>query len=500
MRRVLLTVSTVAATVLLLATPGVRSQAAVRPHHSLAAVQVSADPYVNRQALHATEVEADTAAAGHSALSVFQVGRWANGCSDNIGWAFSRDAGRNWQHGFLPGLTTSSVPAGPFDRASDPTVAFDAAFGEWMVSALDCTGTSPKLSKPPNGAAVTVSTSADGVHWSRPVIVAKIKPRESFDKQWITCDNNVASRFFGHCYIEWDLPLRGAGLVVMSTSRDGGRTWSAPAATASRLHGIGGEPVVLPNGTVVVPIISFVFVGGSFPLVAFRSTDGGRTWSGATRIAGLFGGGAAGNVRGPSFPSATVDHAGRIYLAWNDCRFRPDCLTNDMVMTTSTNGLHWTRVVRIPIDPISSTVNVLGGGIAVDPTTSGGRARLGLFYNFYPNGSCTVSTCRLFQGFVSSTDGGAHWSAPQVVAGPMRLTQLPFSGGFMVGDYQGAAVIPGGNALSAFAVGGIPAGGQRFSEAMYDPSGGAPITGGLHRASPAGVRAATPAKVPRIAR
>jgi hypothetical protein len=137
MRRTFVTVSTAAAAVsLLLAAPGVRSQAAAGPRHDLAAVQVSADPYVNRQAMHATEVEADTVAAGHAAVSVFQVGRWGNGCSDNIGWAFSGDAGQNWQHGFLPGLTTSSVPAGPFDRASDPAVAYNAAFGEWVVSAL----------------------------------------------------------------------------------------------------------------------------------------------------------------------------------------------------------------------------------------------------------------------------------------------------------------------------------------------------------------------------
>jgi hypothetical protein len=346
------------------------------------------------------------------------------------------------------------------------------------------------------GAAVTVSASFDGVHWSRPVIAARIKPGGLFDKEWITCDNSPASRFFGNCYLEWDLSSQGE-LVVMSTSRDGGRTWSAPTATASHLHGIGGEPVVLPSGTVVVPIIGLL--RRSVPLVAFRSTNGGQTWGKAARIAGLFGGSVAG-LRGPFFPSAAVDHAGRIYLAWPDCRFRPHCFASDMVMSTSTDGVHWTQVVRIPASPISSTADDLGGGLAVDPATSGGHARLGLFYNFYPNGSCTLSSCRLFQGFISSKDGGARWSAPQVVAGPMKLSQLPFSGGFMVGDYQGATVIPGGNALSAFAVGGIPSGTQRFSEAMYDPSGGAPITGGVYKASPARIRAATPARVPRIVR
>lgn len=43
-----------------------------------------------------------------------------------------------------------------------------------------------------------------------------------------------------------------------------------------------------------------------------------------------------------------------------------------------------------------------------------------------------------------------------------------------------------GNAISAFAAGGIASGTQQFNEAMYEPSGGAPITGGSLQASPAG--------------
>jgi len=89
------------------------SAAAAAPGASSAAVQVSADPYTNAAADHATEVEPDTVAVGHTVMSVFQVGRWDNGCADDIGWALSTDAGRNWQHGYLPGLTKFSRPPGP---------------------------------------------------------------------------------------------------------------------------------------------------------------------------------------------------------------------------------------------------------------------------------------------------------------------------------------------------------------------------------------------------
>ena len=467
--------------------------ASAAPRGGPAAVQVSADPYSNAAADHATDVEPDTVAVGHTVMSVFQVGRWDNGCADNIGWALSTDAGHNWQHGYLPGLTRFSRPPGPFVRASDPAVAYDAAAGLWIASSLACNGTSPNPTAFVPSPAVEVNVSFDGVHWSKTIIVARIKKGQDFDKDWITCDNSTSSRFYGHCYVEWDVDNQH-DLVQMSTSHDGGFSWSPATATSTRLRATGGEPVVQPDGNVVVPILA------SSGLVDFRSVNGGRTWGPAIKVASIFQHPFGGNLRGPFFPSVTTDRTGRIYITWPDCRFRPSCASNDMVLTTSTDGVHWTRVTRIPIDPVTSAVDHLGGGLGVDQATAGPHARLALFYNFYPRAACTVSTCRLFEGYVSSTDGGAHWSAPQVLAGPMRMRQLPNAFGFMVGDYEGAAVVPGGQAFSAFAVGGIPAAGQRYSEAMYQPSGGAAVTGGTRPASPAGARSFAAAGRPGITR
>lgn len=122
----------------------------------------------------------------------------------------------------------------------------------------------------------------------------------------------------------------------------------------------------------------------------------------------------AGNLRSSNFlPSVDVDATGRVYVVWSDCRFRAGCTTNDLVMTTSVDGVSWTPVVRIPIDPVNSTIDHFIPGLAVQPGTSGGTARLGLAYYFYPNANCTAATCELFVGFVSSTDGGASWSTPE---------------------------------------------------------------------------------------
>ena len=59
----------------------------------------------------------------------------------------------------------------------------------------------------------------------------------------------------------------------MVTSTDGGLTWG-PIRAAGCSSGLGGQPVVQPNGTVIVP-----FSGNGGAELSFRSTDGGATWS-----------------------------------------------------------------------------------------------------------------------------------------------------------------------------------------------------------------------------
>jgi len=121
-----------------------------------------------------------------------------------------------------------------------------------------------------HGNGVVTSRSADGgLTWSTPFQTATGADR---DKNWIVCDNSTTSPFNGHCYTEWD--DHGAGnLLQMSTSIDGGRTWSAPPTNNTGV--IGGQPVVEPNGTVIVPIDN----ANETAVGAFNSTDGGVSWS-----------------------------------------------------------------------------------------------------------------------------------------------------------------------------------------------------------------------------
>ncbi len=185
----------------------------------------------------------------------------------------------------------------------------------------------------------------------------------------------------------------------MSTSTDGGLTWGPAKNTADQAGGLGGQPLVLPNGTVVVPIDGF---GG---MIAFRSTDGGKSWSSSTLIANQNYRGEDGGLRdGFGMPTAQIDGSGKIYMVWPDCSFRSGCSTDDLVLTTSTNGTTWTKIARIPIDPITSTVDHFIPGIGVDRATSGKTAHLAVTYYYYPVASCNNS-CQLYVGFTTSQNG-----------------------------------------------------------------------------------------------
>jgi hypothetical protein len=90
----------------------------------------------------------------------------------------------------------------------------------------------------------------------------------------------------------------------------------------------------------------------------------------------------------------------------------------------------------VPIDATTSGADHFTPGIAVDPSTSGASARIGLTYYYNPNAACSASTCQLDAGFISSVNGGASWSPAAQLAGPMTLSWLPnTSQGRMFGDY-----------------------------------------------------------------
>jgi hypothetical protein len=437
--------------------------AAASADTNVALSKVSADPFTNTTSQHATEVEPDTFAFGATVIGAFQVGRFFDGGGTDIGFVRSGDGGATWDApGFLPGMTTSAGAASsPYERVSDASVAYDAAHATWLISSIPI---------PSDFSIQTVlvnRSTDDGRTWSTPVsIPTPDAARISLDKNWTVCDNGPASPFRGHCYTEFD--NFGDHLhMLMSTSTDGGLTWSAPAGTASNDKGIGGQPLVQPNGTVVVP-----YEDSSGKISAFRSTDGGATWANSVQVAAIRFHSVAGGLRTSPLPTAEIDGAGTVYVAWEDCRFEKHCTANDIVFSKSSDGVHWSNPARIPIDAVGSGADHFIPGLAVDPTTSGAGAHLALTYYFYPDATC-AGGCQLDVGYISSPDGGAHWGTAQQLAGPMTLDEIAqTSQGPMTGDYISTS-FSGGSAVTMFPV-GMPAAAGSFDEAMYAPA--SPLT------------------------
>src|SRR6185312_1339182 len=365
-------------------------------------LQLSSDPYTNKTSQHQTEVEPDTFSYGSTIVTTFQVGRFSDGGSSNIGWATSTDGGNTWKNGFLPG--TTQFVGGPYARVSDPSVAYDPAHATWIISSLAVTGSGKNLASP----AVIVNLSTDGgLSWSKPTMAVN-GDSTFYDKDWIVCDTTSSSKFYGHCYVEWDNDNKG-GLILMSTSIDGGQHWGAALTTANRSRGIGGQPLVQPNGTVIVPISGYA----TSRMLAFISTNGGMSWSNTVTVA---------KITGSALPTAEMDASGKVYLVWVDCQFEKNCKAGgeadesadrsendstdaslsgseyDLVMSTSADGIHWSPVQLIPIDPTGSGIDHLVPGLGVDERTSGSSAHLALTY-YYHSTQCNTGNCQFYVGF-----------------------------------------------------------------------------------------------------
>jgi len=416
--------------------------------------QVSIDRFANTDSVHKTEVEPASFSWGSTIVFTYHVARrpgsigWG---SADVGFSTSTDGGKTWTYGYLPGLT-KNYKAGTYGAAADPSVAYDAKHGQWLISTLPLFGL--------NGNAgtigdVAVSRSTDGIHWGNPITIDKT---HLDDKNWTVCDNTTTSPYYGNCYTEWDQAY-GTGDVLMSVSSDGGLTWGPGLPSSDHAGGLGGQPLVQPNGTVIVP-----FSAGN--VYSFSSTNGGQSWDKSVLVGTVDSHGDAGGIRNPNLPSAEIDATGNVYVVWSDCRFRKSCAENDVVMSTSADGNKWTAPVRIPIDAITSTVDHFIPGIGIDHNTAGASANITVIYYYYPVSNCTTANCQLDVGFVNSTDGGSTWTAGVKLAGPMQLAWLPISdNGYMVADYIHASY-SNGSPFGVFAVAKAPSGAV-LNEAMY---------------------------------
>jgi len=143
-----------------------------------------------------------------------------------LGPVYSLDGGSTWSE--------SSLPLQPsWQSMTDPSVAFDSLGHAWLIAEPLVITVDSDDKEHMVGQGMYLYKSTDGgQNWSQPI---PLHPGDSADdKQWIACDVNPSSPYYGNIYCIWGAlsPLRFA------RSTDHGQTW----------HGVGNDP---PGSTIL---------------------------------------------------------------------------------------------------------------------------------------------------------------------------------------------------------------------------------------------------------
>jgi hypothetical protein len=372
------------------------------------------------------------------------------------GYSYSRDGGRTFTDG-------GPLPNRPgYVNFGDPWLTSDRA-GQMYYATLAGT---PNFNL---GVSVARSTTG-GRSWSDPVQVSPGDPPVELylgDKPAMTAGRDPSRPGRDVLYLAWDDFLFGfddllTGLPVARSS-DGGRTWTvAYAARHSLLEGcsftqyLAAQPIVDPaTGTLYVAAERFQVddpncEGGELVTseVIFKSTDGGRTFGPAVKIADITPAGTTETAAGPAillgpgkamrtaeFPVLAF-HRDAIYVAWNEGRGDHSHL----------------RLARSTDQGASWSLRWLTGGNAdeAQPALSSDREGLHvLYYSIAP-----TRPNRLIDVAVLDSADGATFSARRVTnrsfPGVLNIQQFdPLIAPYYMGDYL-ANVSDGGRQYFAW--------------------------------------------------
>jgi hypothetical protein len=407
--------------------------------------QLSRDAGVDFEAQHETQVEPDSHAFGRTIVTVFQSGRFTNGGAERIGFSTSRNGGRTWRAGRLPGS---------FERVSDPVVAYDSVHRWWIATSLASED------------AVAVNRARDGIAWRAPLLVSS--NGQEYDKEWIACDNWAASRFRGRCYLTY--MNFASNTIETRRSTDGGATWSAPVSVDAQRapSGVNGLQIaVRPNGQVLLLFSVWGAPTGN-EIGTVRSLDGGATFS-APAHATTLSGTELPWLRAPPFTSVDVDAAGTIYVTWRECGLSAEC-QGDIVLMRSPDGVTWSPPASVPVGPDDGSLFYFLPALGVDPTTSGAHARLALLYHSMgPSRTCepAYGCFQVDVKLTRSANGGSTWTRPQQLnAFPMLPAWMADTSlGRMLGDYVSVSWARG-RPVPVWSLASAP-GGERFRQSIF---------------------------------
>jgi hypothetical protein len=402
----------------------------------------------------------------------------------------SMNGGTTWTDHIMGGWTFLDGAKGQFVKTGcggDPVLAFGPD-GSLYYAGL--TFNLDKFPRQMSGVAVAKSTDG-GQTWSKPIMVSYNATGNFFyDKPWISVGPD------GTVTLTWTKFYQGPkGLgylqspIVMSQSKNGGKSWSSVKTVADASHPFdqASFSATAPNGTLYVSYEAGDPDTGynTDALIVASSTDGGTTFS-TQKVARVYDDldcypiQLPGAQDRPTFtneqfreftaPAMAIDPTtGLIAIVWADDQGAGNCgsggttfsgtTSNQVKLVTSTNGSSWTlqHITTSAPDKFFPSVGANAGTIAVsyetrDYATSPGDPLCEAMIRDASTGDITaLSTANVcYDDAVRiSANGGASWGDQIRMSSQSSNPFNSFAGGF-IGDYEGTAVDDQGNVYTVW--------------------------------------------------
>jgi len=410
------------------------------------------------------------------AIAMFHQDRKSNGGAHGIGVGYSTNSGGSWAETTIslnacgPGAVDSAL-ANMF-RASDPWVSIGPD-GTAYASAL-----SFNISVPNNANAVVAASSTDGgATWQNIHAI----PGAIFGTADMSTDKNSTTAdpiHAGVAYTVWDTLLLATdnpddnphtqaytGPAYFSKTTDGGKTWSQAKVivdTKNRTQTIGNIIVVDPrNGDlynftdlILSPNTPFQGTRSNAQLAFVKSSDGGNTWTQPQIIApfnslGVKDPNTGQPARvGDGLEEVAIDPSnGKLYIVYESS-------TNYQKQLKQSSGAWDDEILLVSSSDGGATwttpqvIHTANGLPTFTSTVAVNGGRVAVTYydsRFLTAGDTAHWPTDYWVEY--STNGGATWGNEQQIAGSFDLMTAPVARGFFLGDYE--ALQPSGSGFLA---------------------------------------------------
>jgi BNR repeat protein len=372
-------------------------------------------------------------------IAGWQQNRWSSGGAQGLNLAASFDGGKTWtlsNAAFSLCTGGGSGNAGNYARASDVWLT---ASPNGVVYALSLSFNGGALLGGSSSAMLVASSQDGGKTWSAPVAVVQDGDQFFDDKGSITADSTDSN----YVYVVWDrLSGASSGPSYFAVTADAGATWAAARMIydpGPANQTLGNQVVVLP-GDVVLDVFTELDTNTAGQTTAHarlvQSLDHGTSWSEPITIAELQPLGTPGVRDGADIVSVSVGPSGVVYVVWQDSRFSGGDHDGIAMTQSSDAGMTWSTPIEVNGD---TSAQAFTPTVHVQPS----GAVTVTYYDLRNNTNAALGL--LADAWIVTSSDGSTFSEAHL-SGPFDMDNAPDSGGLFVGDYEAlsgaAATLP----------------------------------------------------------